>query len=261
MRCADAEPLLAIQRGEIGAASGNGTVTAEVHGVRVVAAPTIAEPWATSAYLLGGAPDAAVLDDVLAWLRRHGSPGAEVSVVTRRRHVDAPSWAAAGLRLWEEQPVFAATAHDAVSLQYPTPGGVEIRPPGGLEEFWQGYGCWLGDLDASQILPAPAFERRDVGLLVAVRDGSAIGSAIVRWVAGSGYLGGIGVRPDLRGGGIGGALTAEATRLAARGPSRDRRDAAGRPIDLVWMHASSEGAPMYARLGFTQVDDHVILAG
>jgi hypothetical protein len=27
------------------------------------------------------------------------------------------------------------------------------------------------------------------------------------------------------------------------------------------MHASSEGAPMYARLGFHCVDDHVILAG
>jgi ribosomal protein S18 acetylase RimI-like enzyme len=260
-RCADAEPLLAQQRGEIGAASGNGTMTSAVHGVRVVGVPNIAEPWATSAYLLDGPPEPSLLAEVMTWLRVHASPGAEVSVVTRRRHADAPAWAAAGLRVWEEQPVFVATAADAAGLRYPVPDDVTVREPTSREEFWQGYGCWLGDLDASAIMPASAFGRRDLGLLVAVLDGAAVGSAILRWVAGTGYLGGIGVRADLRGRGIGGALTAEATRRAAAGPAGAQRDAAGRPIDLVWMHASSEGAPMYARLGFTEVDQHVILAG
>lgn len=258
-RCADAEPLLAQQRGEIGAAAGNGTVTTVLHGVRVVGAPNLAEPWATSAYLLDGPPDSAELADLITWLRAHSGGG--ISVVTRRCHADAAAWAAAGLRLWEEQPVFAATAQAAAALAYPMPEGVLIRPPKSHGEFWEGYGCWLGDLDASQILPAPAFVRRDLGTLVAVADGAAVGSAIIRWVDATGYLGGIGVRPDLRGRGIGGALTAEATRVASRGPAGDQRDAAGRPIDLVWMHASSEGAPMYARLGFHCVDDHVILAG
>ena len=91
-------------------------------------------------------------------------------------------------------------------------------------------------------------------------DGAPVGSAIIRWVDGTGYLGGIGVRPDHRGSGIGGALTARATQLAAGGPDGDGRDATGRAIDLVWMHASTEGAPMYARLGFAEVDRHVILA-
>jgi GNAT superfamily N-acetyltransferase len=258
-RCAGAEPLLAQQRGEIGVVAGNGTVTTVLHGVRVVGAPNLAEPWATSAYLLDGPPGPGRLADLVTWLRAHSGGG--ISVVTRRCHADAPTWAEAGLRLWEEQPVFAATAQDALALAYPTPGGVVLRPPSGRDEFWDGYGCWLGDLDASQILPAPAFTRRDLGTLVAVVDGTAVGSAIVRWVDATGYLGGIGVRPDLRGRGIGGALTAQATRLAARGPAGDGRDAQGRRIDLVWMHASSDGAPMYERLGFALVDDHVILAG
>jgi ribosomal protein S18 acetylase RimI-like enzyme len=258
-RCADAEPLLGAQRGELGEPGAvDGPTTSVVAGVRVVANPRVSQAWATSAFLLDGAPDEPTLAQVVRWLAGHA--GGDYSVVTRRAHAVDPRWASAGLATWEVQPVFAAPVHEAAQLSYPEPGHARLRLTRRPEEFWQAYDCWIGDHDAAAILPTPAFRRPDWGFLVAEVDGTPMGSAIIRWVDGTGYLGGIGVRPDHQGSGIGGALTARATALAVGGPDGDGRDATGRDIDLVWMHASTEGAPMYARLGFAEVDRHVILA-
>ncbi len=236
----------------------DGPTTTVVAGVRVVANPRVSEPWATTAYLLDGPPHGPALAQVGQWLAEHAA--GDYSVVTRQAHAADPRWASAGFAVWEVQPVFVAPVDQAAGLSYPEPGHAQLRMTSRSEEFWQAYGCWIGDLDAAAILPAPAFRRPDWGFLLAEVGGQPVGSAIIRWVAGTGYLAGIGVRSDLRGSGIGGALTARATQLAAGGPKGDNRDAAGDAIDLVWMHASTEGAPMYARLGFAEVDRHVILA-
>lgn len=258
-RCADAEPRLGEQRAELSDPTlASGPLTALVAGVRVVANPLVDQPWATTAFLMAGPPAAAELAEILRWLADRAGRG--YSVVTRLGHADDPRWAAAGLTFWESQPVFVASAQEATALHYPQPEHATLRTTDDEQEFWPAYDCWIGDLDASAILPAQAFGRPDWGFLVAEVNQEPVGSAIVRWVDATGYLSGIGVREDLRGGGIGGALTAAATSMAARGPNGDGTDATGRPIDLVWMHASTDGAPMYARLGFTEVDAHVILA-
>jgi len=251
--CAAAEPQLGSQRGRA-----PGRLTAVVDGVRVVANPQVDQPWATTAYAMDGYPGRATLHSVCSWLSTHAA--GSYSVVTRARHRSDPRWADHTLEPWEDEPVFAATVEDAAALSYPTPVAVDICAPRDVEEFWLGYGCWMPGLDAKAIVPQPLYERTDWDFLVARVDDEPVGSAIVRWADGLGYLGGIGVREDVRGRGIGGGLTAAATRLAARGRAGDGRDAGGRRIDLVWMHASTEGAPMYARLGFTEVDTHTILA-
>ena len=257
-RCAAAEPLVGAQRGESRPDDNSGLATSVVAGTRVVANRRVGQPWATSAYLLDGYPGPEVMAAVTEWLARHAA--GPYSVVTRLRHGDDPGWARHGLVPWEDQPVFATAPSHAARLEHPTPAGVALATPDGVAEFWQGYGCWMPDLDASAIVPLPLFERRDCAFLVARVDQVPVGSAIVRWVDATGYLGGIGVRQDRRGVGIGTALTAAASRLAASGPAGDGRDADGQTIDLVWMHASRDGVPVYARMGFTAVDDHVILA-
>jgi ribosomal protein S18 acetylase RimI-like enzyme len=81
--------------------------------------------------------------------------------------------------------------------------------------------------------------------------GRPVGTAIVRWAAGTACLGGIGVAEPFRRRGIGRAVTVAAAQHAA-----------GRPgTDVVWLHATPDGAALYETLGFTLVDTYVVLAG
>ncbi len=91
------------------------------------------------------------------------------------------------------------------------------------------------------------------GFLVASLDDTPIGCAFVWWMAGTGYLSGIGVLPQHRGRGFGRALTTAATSLAATGPVD------GPTPDVIWMGATQEGASLYARMGFEHLDTEVRL--
>ena len=79
-------------------------------------------------------------------------------------------------------------------------------------------------------------------------DGRAVACARLRDLAGTTYVGGITVLPELRGRGWGRAVSALATRRALqRSP-------------LAWLHCEDAVSGLYAGLGYRRVTTHVHLA-
>jgi len=206
-----------------------GGTTAVVAGVRCQRI-AIAEPWATQARPTGPAD----LDLVLGWLRDH-SPQWTVAV---------PSWLAgraeyAGLSEWLTLPMYLL---DGQPTAKPVPG-LEIGPARDAAEFLVAYGAELAPLVTAEHLAHPAYHH-----LVGRLDGRAVGCAKVLEVAGTAYVSAVTVLPGYRGRGIGTHLSAAASRLG------------GERAGVVWLHAAERARPLYERLGYRLVGEHVLLS-
>jgi probable phosphoglycerate mutase len=199
--------------------------------------------WATQASLAGleaaaAAPSSAVVDAVTEWLQQR-SPGAWHLVVDQQQADDVA--AATGLAEQMRHGVWLCDE----SPEVPVPQG-ETRPPvleapRDVEEFLAVFGADLRPVVEGQLdLPDREF-------VVVRHEGRAIACARLRDLAGTTYVGGITVVPELRGRRWGRAVSALATRRALeRSP-------------LAWLHCADEVSPIYSRLGYRRVTTHVHL--
>jgi hypothetical protein len=151
-RCAAAKPRVASDVvAEIGAARGLVT-TAVLDGVHLASYPDVAEPWATTAYLLAGPPPPATWLQVRHWLLTHAVAG-QYSVTTRQAFSADPAWASAGLGEFETLPTYAVAAPAVTSHGSAVPAGVTLDWAPSPEDFWAAYGSWIGDIDPAGLVP------------------------------------------------------------------------------------------------------------
>jgi GNAT superfamily N-acetyltransferase len=165
--------------------------------------------------------------------------------------LDVGAWK--GLTEYERMGLYATTSDVAAGL--PTPDIVDfaITTTPTYEQVIAGYGGWMDDFELAELLVAPDdLADPDRTFLVGFVNGEPIGCAFVWTIADTRYLSGIGVVEAKRGRGYGLALTTAAAHCATTLPSGD-------PASLVWMHATSEGAALYSRMGFELVDTEVQL--
>jgi len=208
--------------------------------------------WAVNAVVGPLPPTADDLAESIAWLRTHDQGAGWLVSVPPSIH-DAVA-AMADLAVVDSLPLFAMPVARSAALDASALPGVVISPSSDLEDIVAAYGGWMSDEPLARLLVAPADvtdPRR--AFLVARLDDAPIGCAFVWWMAGTGYLSGIGLLPQHRGHGVGRALTSAAAALAARGP------AGGAAPDVIWMGATEAGASLYARMGFERVDTEVRL--
>lgn len=199
--------------------------------------------WATQASLAGleaaaAAPRPAVLDAVTGWLQAQSPDGWHLVV----DHQQADGVAAAtglveqmahGVWLCDEAP------------EVPVPQGETTAPQleraRDVDEFLEVFGRDLWPVVQRQL------ELPDREFLVVRHEGRAIACARLRDLAGTTYVGGITVVPELRGRRWGRAVSALATRRALeRSP-------------LAWLHCEDDVSPLYSRLGYRRVTTHVHL--
>lgn len=186
-------------------------------------------------------PTAVALAAALAWLDARRPGGG--TVTTRAHLATRPVFADAGLRPVLVLGAMVRTAEPAAVRHVP---GLEIGPARSVEEFRRVYASFGTDLAAMigpPHLAAPAYL-----LLVARLGGAPVACAQVRWAGGTAHVFSVAVLPELRGLGIGTAISAAAT-----------REAAARGDVPVWLHAEAHVQPLYHRLGYRLVDDHVQL--
>lgn len=201
-------------------------------------------PWAVQAKAMSP-PTAGALGAALRWMARWspGGTGPHGCVVTRRRYADHAVFDAAGL-----QPALVLSAMvqvDAPDALTVVPD-LDIGPARSVEEFrvpFRAFGTDLGPLVTPRHLAAPS-ELHLVGRL----GGAPVACAQIHCVAGTTYVSAVAVLPELRGLGVGTAISAAATKAA-------RSRCAG----PVWLHAEAHLHPLYRRLGYRVVDDHVQL--
>lgn len=231
-------------------ATGVGRWHGEVAGVPVVSLGVAAD-WSVQAHVGEQLPDDRQLTELLETLDTLGSHGFQVMV--GHEHRRDPRWARHGLHEVYQLPTFALPADVAAQLAVRLRPELTVRPAEGREEFVDVYGGWCGGHHLAEALVT--VEDVTSGrheYWVAEAEGTLVGTAMLHHGERSQYLSGIGVLVPFRGRGYGSAITALATVMAA-----GRLDAEGRPVDLVWMHASGDGAPLYERMGFQEVDRHV----
>ncbi|MGE5830067.1 MAG: GNAT family N-acetyltransferase, partial [Micromonosporaceae bacterium] len=144
-----------------------------------------------------------------------------------------------GLRPWSRLPVL----HLAGLAPRPAPpAGVQIETTLDAAAFLAAYGAD----QAAQLTPAHlASPYRHH--LVARLDGSVVGCARVVFLGDTACVNAVTVPEPHRRRGIGAALTAQASQLARE------------HTDLVWLHCTDASRPLYERLGFHGVDEHVQL--
>lgn len=131
---------------------------------------------------------------------------------------------------------------------------LEIGDAHDLSETIAAYGGWMTDFAlARRLVCAADLASPSRRFLVGRVDGRPVGCALVWFAARTAYLSGVGMVPEARRRGYGRALTSAAARVGAHG------DASARRPDLVWMHATDDGATVYSGMGFRRVDLHVRL--
>ena len=128
------------------------------------------------------------------------------------------------------------------------PHGVEISrlsPDDDLQELWAMQATVFGmrpDVVRAYLAPS-LLQVPGIACFVARLDGRAVSSSLGVEIDGSVGVFGVATLPDVRGRGIGTAITAAAVDTA-----RDR-------ADLAWLQASEEGRRVYERMGFEVVSD------
>jgi GNAT superfamily N-acetyltransferase len=190
-------------------------------------------PWATTGRVLAlpAPPGVEALAEVAAWLTAR-SP--QWTLMVRAR--DEP--AIDGFRRWDLLPALVLRGQPSARPRSP----VEIGPARDRDEFLVPYGAELAPVVTDAHLAAEHMHH-----LVARVDGEPVGCARVRLMADTAYVGAITVLPAWQGKGLGAALTIAAGELAAR------------HSDLVWLHCTPASRALYERLGYSHVDDHVLL--
>ncbi len=207
----------------------------------------VPHPWGVQASAGRTLPAPADVGAALDWCRARAGAGWCVSVPEGLRGQGAWPWPQ--LRDGELLPMFAADAAAVRGFTSAVPAGLVLDTAPSFDGVVTGYGGWMDDAPLARLLVVPDdLHRPERRFVVGSVAGRVVGCALVWFAAGTGYLSGIGVLPDLRGRGYGRALTAAAARIAAEGP------AGGAGPDLVWMHATDEGAALYARMGFVRID-------
>jgi GNAT superfamily N-acetyltransferase len=191
----------------------------------------IDEPWASHARCTT-LPSRASLDQALSWLRERAE---QWTVVVPGELAGDEVFA--GLEPWLTLPVMIRRE----SLPAAMVPGLTIRPAANPAEFLSVYGEMLAPLVTPDHLADPGQR-----YLVAEEDGRVVGCAIARCLGDTSYVNGVTVLPDARGHGIGTAISAAAA------------DAFG--TDLVWLEALATAQPVYRRLGFEVIGEHVLLA-
>lgn len=239
---------------ELAAMAGAGAAhrAADRRGVVTVSDMGVPHPWAVNAVVGPAVPPAADLAEAIDWLRAHDhGAGWRVSVSPQiQDRVATPT----GLTPIDSLPLYAMPAARADALDPIAVADLDISPASSLDDVVSAYGGWMSDDRLARLLVSPAdLANESRAFLVARLDRLPIGCAFVWWVAGTGYLSGIGLLPQHRGRGFGRALTTAAAILAAAGPR------GGTAPDVIWMGATQAGASLYARMGFEQVDTEVRL--
>jgi ribosomal protein S18 acetylase RimI-like enzyme len=210
----------------------------------------VPHPWGVQVTAGAVVPDPSDAAAALAWCRERGGARGWVVSVPQSLAAGAP-WS--DLVAIETMGVYATDSATAGALDGGAPDGVELVLEPTLAEVVEGYGGWMADLSLAALLVTPEdLARPDRRFMVARTGGRVVGSALVWWAHGTGYLSGIGVLDTLRGRGIGRALTSTAARVAAGGYD-------GSTPDVVWMHATPDGSALYSRMGFALVDTEVQL--
>jgi ribosomal protein S18 acetylase RimI-like enzyme len=221
---------------------------AVVAGIDVVdlGVPT---PWSVRAHVPSPAPPAEMLGQAVAWCRsRGGERGFRISVPS----VEQAQIARFGLVAMETLGVYAMPAWRARELKAVQVDGLEIGEPRDLTELVAAYGGWMTDLPlAEKLVHAADLVNPSRRFLVARVDGRVVGCALVWFAARTAYLSGIGIRPDARRRGYGRALTVAAVRMGVSSAMLETQP------DLIWMHATEDGAALYSAMGFEHVDDHI----
>ena len=199
--------------------------------------------WATQASLTGleaatGTPSTDVLDAVTRWLQLR-SPDAWHLVVDQQQVDDVA--AATGLSVQLRHGVWLCDEAPEVPVPQGESSVPALQRAVDVEEFLTVYGADLRPVVECQLdLPDREF-------LVVRHEGRPIGCARLRDLAGTTYVGGITVVPELRGRRWGRAVSALATRRALeRSP-------------LAWLHCDDDVSPLYSRLGYRRVTTHVHL--
>ncbi|MGA8117571.1 MAG: GNAT family N-acetyltransferase [Actinocatenispora sp.] len=210
--------------------------SALVAGVRC-AALGVAQPWGTYARPVRP-PACGDFRQVIDWLSARST---QWTVKVSARDVGAPIYR--GLREWLALPVYVLAAPDALD-RTPTVSGLDVTLAHSPDEFLRVYGTELAPLVTDRRLASKGYR-----FLVARLDGRPVGCAQVRRAEGTVYISAVTVRPEYRRRGIGAAISTAASRLALTladdGP--------------VWLHASDEPGRVYRRIGYRQVDEHVLL--
>ncbi len=184
------------------------------------------------------------------WASERGGPH-RWCVRVPQSHVGRPPWD--GLVARDSMGVYAIAAADAASLEVAPPSGFRLDLSPSYERVIDAYGGWMADEPLARLLVVPAdLDLPNRRFIVGLVDDAVIGCAFVWWCGGTGYLSGIGVIEAFRGSGYGAALTIAASRTAVTESPQ------GEP-DTVWMHATDDGAALYARLGYDCIDTEVLL--
>ena len=209
----------------------------------------VATPWAVQAFVPDDLARSETLAAALAWCRdKSGERGFRVNA----REAQLDRLADLGLTVHERLGVYAMPSVAAHSLVVGAPV-LDIGHPRSRDELVSAYGGWMSDVPlAHGLVTSDDLKQPSRRFLVGRVDGQPVGCALVWFAGGTACLSGIGIVPEARRRGYGRALTAAAAKLGATG-------AGGTPPDLVWMHATREGAALYAAMGFEHVDVHVLL--
>ncbi|HET6212584.1 MAG TPA: GNAT family N-acetyltransferase, partial [Micromonosporaceae bacterium] len=190
-------------------------------------------PWANQArpLALDGPVPAAVVREVAGWLTAR-SP--QWTLVVRAEQPAPP-----GFLPWAVLPALVLRPP---LVDVPPPDGVQVGPAASPAEFLAAYGVELAPL-VTELHFASPYHRH----LVARVGGEPAGCARVRFTGGTAYVSAVTVREPYRRKGLGAALSAAASRIGAA------------EADVVWLHATNESRPIYERLGYEYIDDHVLL--
>ncbi len=200
---------------------------ADVHGIACAHFP-VPYPWGTQAKALSAPPTPTALAAALAWLRSRSTAW---TVMTREP--GHPVFT--GLTRWLTLPALVLRSLAPAA----EPAGLTVGPAVDGAEFLSVYGA--------ELAPVIRVGAPDDEYLVGRYGGEPVACARVRWAAGTAYVSGVTVVPEHRGRGFGAAISVAATR---RGADRAR---------VVWLHAADLARPLYERLGYVHVEDHVLM--
>ncbi len=209
----------------------------------------VATPWAVQAFVPDDPASPEALAAALAWCRDRGG---ERGFRMNAREAQLDRFTNLGLTVHERLDVYAMPDHVAGSLAVDVPG-LDIGQARSRDELVIAYGGWMSDVPLARgLVTSEDLMHPSRRFLVGRVDDEPVGCALVWFAAGTACLSGIGIRPGARRRGYGRAITAAAAKVGAEGVGGVRPD-------LVWMHATREGAALYAAMGFEHVDVHVLL--